>query len=411
MEANLPGLGIAFSHGLLSSLSACVYPLIPITTALFGGGQVKNWLHSFALAAIYVAGMAVTYVALGVIAALSGTVFGSYLGMPEVSFAFGVAFILLGLAFIGILPLPLPNFADKLQVKKSSSIFYPLVLGIFSGFIAAPCTAPLFGGILLEIANAAAESGSVTPGITQALAFSLGMGLPFLLIGGFALKLPKPGNWLNTVKYIGGVVLIAAGFHYIEDIIGPFPSAENIKLMVAVGIFLFILFFIMSAPLSHPPAKKSEKLKPASFLIIAAFGLFLITSPFAARQSQQPADGWYQSLDAALGAASENNSPVLIDFWAEWCVACHKMEEQLFPSAEFKELVEKHNLTLARLDFTDSSDSDKIEIAQKYYIKGLPTLVLTDSEGNMLHSFVGYKSKAATLAEMQTMIPRALNSE
>lgn len=410
----ITSLGVAAAQGLISSLSACVYPLIPITTALFGAGQVKHWGQGFFLSTIYVLGMSLTYVALGVTAALTGTVFGAYLGNPWVIAGFTAMFFYLGLAFIGVLPLPLPNFANAMQVKKKSTLGYPLLLGIISGFIAAPCTAPLFGALLLDIASDAAKSNSIIPGVSQAFAFSLGMGLPFFLIGGFALKLPKPGNWLQAVKYFGGAVLMAAGFHYLEDIIGPFPPEGMLVAAVITGLFLFITFIILSDPLNVPePGKESKtmKLKSASFLVIAAFGLFLLTAPFATGSSAENSGGeakWHTDLSDGLSIARKKDSYVIVDFWAEWCHACHEMEKSLFHSPEFLDYVKANNITLVRLNADEESVG---AVAERYAVRGLPTLVIVNEQGEMIYKTIGFRSNRLTMSELDFAAKRYMQKE
>lgn len=416
----LTDIAIAFFQGLLSSLSACVYPLIPITTTLFGAANVDKWYKGFFLSGVYVLGMSVTYVAIGLVAAFSGSVFGAYLGKPEVIFIFGLIFFYLGLGFMNILPLPIPNLGDKLHVEKSNSLLYPLLLGIFSGFIAAPCTAPLFGSLLIHIAENASSDQSILPGVIQAFSFSLGMGLPFLLIGGFALKLPKPGNWLNAVKYIGGTVLIAAGFHYMEDLLSSsFPPSDS-RLFVAllIGVPVFFLFVYFARPMIL--AEKSiEKLKKAVLLSIAAFGLFLATSPFANVKSDQPdivqsnsfhskedvSIVWHNSLKEGIEKAKKKQSYILIDFWATWCSACHLMEQELFPAKEFKTWAHKNQIVLIRLDFTEETE-EKQKIAEKYQLKGLPTLVFAKSDGKMIESLIGYRNKKVTMEQLQYLANR-----
>ncbi len=401
-------LAVAFLHGLISSLSACVYPLIPITTALFGAGVSRNLAQGFLVSFIYVMGMAFTYVALGVVAALMGSIFGAWMASPQAILVFAIVFFYLGLAFAGLLPLPLPNFAEKLQVKKTSSILYPLLLGIFSGFIAAPCTAPFFGGTLAQIAGAAAQEGSVLPGVLQALAFSFGMGLPFLLIGGFAMRLPKPGNWLVAVKYFGAVVLITAGYHYLEDLFAPFPENKSNLVVAFMGLVIAILFFLLAEPLKDMTVKSRwMKFQSAIWLAIAAFGLFLATTPISVliaagtspKRTAVQADLWYSDMVAGKKAAREKQGPILIDFWAEWCTACHEMDARLFQAKEFKELVQLYRVTLVRLDFTEPS-SDLEKLAEKYGIRGLPTLVLTDSNGEMFEALIGFYSKKASLRDL-----------
>lgn len=408
-------LGFAFVNGLISSLSACVYPLIPITTALFGAGQVSHWSKGLFLSFVYVVGMSLTYVALGIMAALGGSVFGAYMGNPSVILVFVAIFFLLGLGFLGVIPMPLPNFANTMQVKKSNSLWYPLVLGVFSGFIAAPCTAPLFGALLIEIAAHSSQESLWSP-IAQALSFSLGMGLPFLLIGGFALRLPKPGNWLGAVKYFGAAVLFAAGFHYLEDLFAPFP-AQNQVFWAIIGFLIFAVAIYWSRPTMSPEQKeKSKKIIDKKFsyvplLLLSGFGLFLATSLFTTatsplvsktnEQDWQPTElVWMYNLEEAQAKAQLENKPILIDFYADWCVACHKMKEQLFPSSDFHKFISDNNILLLQLDFTETGEKEE-QLIEKYMIPGLPALVFIHADGTMFHQVLGFRSKENTMQEFK----------
>lgn len=406
-------LGFAFVNGLISSLSACVYPLIPITTALFGAGQVSHWSKGLFLSFVYVVGMSLTYVVLGIIAALGGSVFGSYMGNPTVIVLFVFIFFLLGLGFLGVIPMPLPNFANTMQVEKSNSLWYPFVMGIFSGFIAAPCTAPLFGALLIEIA-ANSSQGSLWSPIAQALSFSFGMGLPFLLIGGFALRLPKPGNWLGAVKYFGATVLFAAGFHYLEDLFAPFPAQNNIFWAI-VGLLVFVVAIYFARPTMDPHQKEKskktldKKISYVSLLFLAGFGLFLTTSLFTTSsslsskndaQGQQTEVVWLYNLEEAQAQAQLENRPILIDFYADWCVACQKMKEQLFPSKDFQKFVLEKNIILLQLDFTETGEKEQ-QLIEKYMIPGLPALVFIKSDGKMFYQALGFRTKEATMKEFE----------
>jgi len=404
-------LTVAFTHGLISSLSACVYPLIPITTAIFGAGKAGKWGEGLLLSGIYVAGMAITYMALGVSAALTGTLFGSYMGNPIVVITFALLFFYLGLSFIDLLPLPLPNLGDKLQAKKSKSLIYPFVMGIFSGFIAAPCTAPLFGALLIEIATNASQHQSILPGVVQSLFFSLGMGAPFLAIGAFAIKLPKPGSWMRFVKFIGAAVLFAAGYHYIEDLYGPFPDQHNLITYSISGVLLFLIFLILADPGTSDEMGMRKKILTANFLLISGFGLFLATSPMASstQESQISTNQtgniiWYDSLNKGMEVASKNGSILMIDFWAEWCSSCHEMEEHLFRTKEFSRLIQTHNVTLVRLDYTVTDTQEKEDLAARYEIRGLPTLVFTDHKGKLITALLGFKNKQDSLNKINYIL-------
>lgn len=409
-------LAFSFTNGLISSLSACVYPLIPITTALFGAGQVSHWSKGLFLSFIYVLGMSFTYVALGLAASWGGNIFGAYMGSPAAIVIFVILFIVLALGFLNILPLPLPNFANSLQVKKSNSLAYPLLMGIFSGFIAAPCTAPLFGALLIDIASQSSQKTNFLPAVAQALAFSFGMGLPFLLIGGFALRLPKPGNWLGAVKYFGAAVLFAAAFHYAEDLFAPYP-AESPFVYATLGAVLFFNGMYFSRPLTPPDVKETSskqidnKFVYTAFLFLAGFGLFLLTSPFsssgknlrnrqkisvAATQNNSPNNiqelVWLHDLNATKEQALKEKRPILIDFYADWCSACLNMKYEFFPSQEFHDFVKEHNLLLVQIDFTEM-DTAKESLAEEYTIPGLPALVFLKANGTMFDQVLGYRSK------------------
>jgi thiol:disulfide interchange protein DsbD len=407
-------VGVAIVHGLISSLSACVYPLIPITTAIFGAGRTGHWLEGLWLSSIYVAGMSITYVALGIMAALTGTVFGSYMGSPVVIVVFSALFFLLGLNFLDIVKLPLPNFGDHLKAKKTGKFLYPFILGVFSGFIAAPCTAPLFGAILIDIAKNAAMQHSLVPGIVQALAFSIGMGIPFLLIGGFALKLPKPGKWLKAVKYVGAVVLFTAALHYLEDIIGPYPPEKSKYTMALLGLILFAIFLVLSEPLEEKENMTlRQKFSVIFFLLISAFGLFLSTSLFAtptgkvrAHQHdslQESTQKWYPDMTSALKAAKPGNL-LFIDFRADWCTACGKMENDVFVSKEFEKLVIENNIILVRLDFTEVDTPEKEGLINKYNVPGFPTISITDYKGETAGQILGYKNKEDFLQKVSKIV-------
>ena len=393
-----------YSQGLIAAFSACVYPLIPIITAVFGATQVKVWYKSLSLSMIYVAGMCLTYVALGIAASLGGSVFGSYMGNKWFIIAFGCIFFFLGLWFMGLIPVKIPNFANKLQIKNKNVVLYPLIMGIFSGFIAAPCTAPLFGALLIDIAAKASENQSIIPGTMRALSFSLGMGTPFLLIGGLSISLPKPGRWLQAVKYFGAAILFTAGFHYFQDLGIDFPPKGAEVSLAITGFFIFIVFFILAEPLTDPETDKSmTKPQVLTFLLIAAFGLFMATSPLASRSSNEVEKSslkWETSIQKALQEAEEKKAILLIDFWAEWCMACHEMDKKLFASSDFAEMAKKTNVILVRLDFTDEND-ENLKLAQKYDIKGLPTVVIANSKGDKLEDIIGFHSKDLAMYEIE----------
>jgi len=412
----------AFGWGVLSSFSACVYPLIPITTAIFVGGERKSWLQGLKAASTYTLGMSLTYGTLGIIAALTGAVFGKYIANPYVVATIAFVLIYLGLAYAHILPMPLPNFANRLQVNKKDNLLYPLVLGIFSAFIAAPCTAPFFGNLLVQIGTKAGEQHSIIIPALAAFAFAFGMGVPFLLIGLFSLRMPKPGAWLHAVEFAGAVTLIAAGFHYLEDLIADFPPPTQAFPFAVLGLAMAVTFFILAEPLKRDfHMSKRLRLNTAGMLIISGLGLFLFTSPFVKywgvdvktntgatsdvgkKTAMTLPEGklkWYKDLKEAKAIAAKENKILFIDFWADWCTACEVMEHKLFVKDEFIEFALANKLLPVRVDY--SSPTDELDkLANTYNIRGLPTVVLTKPDGELIHTLMGFYSKEYTMRELR----------
>lgn len=415
----------AFGWGLLSSFSACVYPLIPITTAIFAGGERKSWLQGFKAAGVYTLGMSVTYGTLGVIAALTGAVFGKYLGNPTVVGMIGFVLIYLGLAYAHLVPLPLPNFANRLQIGKKDGLAYPLILGVFSAFIAAPCTAPFFGNLLVQISKSAGEQQSVILPSLAAFAFAFGMGVPFLLIGLFSIRLPKPGAWLNAIEFAGAVTLIAAGFHYLEDLAGDFPPVAQAFPFAVIGFAMCLTFYILSEPMKREQNMTTRlRLNTAGMLMISGLGLFLFTSPFVkywgvdvknntgavsdagkktAMTLPQGKLKWYKDLAEAKAVAAKEGKILFIDFWADWCTACEEMEKKLFVKAEFIDFALENKILPVRIDY--SSPTDELDkLAQSYNIRGLPTVVLTKPDGELIHTLTGFYSKEYSMRELKSAL-------
>lgn len=415
----------AYGWGLLSSFSACVYPLIPITTAIFVGGERKSWWQGFQAAGVYTLGMSLTYGSLGLIAALSGAVFGKYFGNHIIIAIISFFLIYLGLAYAHLVPMPLPNFANRLQVGRREGHLYPLLLGIFSAFIAAPCTAPFFGSLLVQISRSANEGQSIFLPALSSFAFAFGMGTPFLLLGIFAIRLPKPGAWLKAVEYGGAVILIAAGFHYLEDIAGDFPPAAQAFPFAVIGLAMCVTFFILAEPLKmeHHMSRRL-KINTAGMLMMSGLGLFLFTSPFVkywgvevktntgavSENGKKPVmtlpQGklkWYKDLKEAKAIAAQEGKILFIDFWADWCTACEEMERKLFTKDEFINFALENKILPVRIDYSNPTDElDKL--AQTYSIRGLPTVVLTKPDGELIHTLTGFYSKEYSMRELKSAL-------
>src|SRR6266478_9234036 len=198
---------VLFLGGVLTSLTPCVYPLIPITVGIFGGGQSQHRSRSVALSATYVAGIAATYSALGVFAALSGKAFGAVLSSPAVVVLLAVFLVALAASMFGAFEIALPSaLQQKLSGVRAAGFAGAFGMGLVAGIIAAPCTGPVLAGVLTYVA---AQRNAVL-GFWMLFTYAIGMGLLFFVLGATSLRLPRSGPWMETVKSVLGIALVAA---------------------------------------------------------------------------------------------------------------------------------------------------------------------------------------------------------
>lgn len=212
--------GTIFLGGLLTSLTPCVYPLIPITVGVFGARQADSRGRAFVLTTAYVFGMGAVFSVLGVVAALSGKAFGSALGNPWVVTGLAIFMVVLASSMFGAFELALPSgLAVKLNNVGGGGLIGALLMGSVAGFLAAPCTGPVLTGVLAWV------SKTQDPLLGGGLLFiyALGIGVPFFLIGVFTVRLPKGGVWMEWVKSVFGVALLALAASYLRD---AFPAVR-----------------------------------------------------------------------------------------------------------------------------------------------------------------------------------------
>jgi cytochrome c-type biogenesis protein len=207
----------AFLGGLAISFTPCVFPLIPVTAGYIGVKAQGNRLQGLALGSIYVTGVAVTYAALGIIASLTGSVFGRISASPLTHLAVGLIIVLFSLAMFDLIYIPLPQVKNK-HVHRKGSFISTLLLGLSSGLVIAPCTTPVLGSILVLLS----EKGNAVYGGLLLLSFAFGMGCILLISAVFSAvlsSLPKAGVWMVVVKKAYAFLLLGAGVYFIVDAI------------------------------------------------------------------------------------------------------------------------------------------------------------------------------------------------
>ncbi len=368
----------AFAGGVLTSLTPCVYPLIPITVSIFGARRSASRAQAAALSGLYVLGIAAMYSALGVGAALTGKAFGSVLQNPWVIGGIAVIFTAMAASMFGAFELQLPaGLQARLSTVGGAGYLGALGMGLVAGVIAAPCTGPVLAAALTFVA----AKGSVAFGLSIMFAYALGMGLLFFAIGAFSVSLPKSGPWMETVKGIFGVALLAAAGVFLRDAfpaVKPLFSAARGAALVAAGAAgLGILLGAVQASFSGPGR---ERLAKAMGIALTVGGIVYASGSASARGGVTAADfPWIrQDESRALALARADGRPVIIDFWADWCAACRELDRDAWSNPRVRE--EASHFVALKMDGTD--DSPVFQRAfDKYGVVGMPTVIFIDSKG------------------------------
>ena len=378
-----------FIGGLLLSFTPCVFPMYPILTGIIvGQGDKLSTRRAFALSFAYVQGMAVTYTLLGIVVAIAGAQFQAMFQHPIVLIALSILFIFLALSMFGIFNLALPSsWQNKLNQlssnQKGGSYVGVLVMGAISGLVASPCTTAPLTGALLYIS----QSGDILLGASALYALSLGMGLPLLVLGSSGGKLlPKAGNWMNVIKNIFGLLLLAVPIFLLERF-----------LPVVVIEIMWVILILSAAGYFYTVNQDSNKTFGFGLRSVLIFLLFFVGANKAyqlvypnsqasvSQQSQQRGFVHIKNLaemNQAIAKANAQGKTVMVDLYADWCVACKEFEEYTFFEANVQKSLS--DTVLLQIDLTDTGSTDSVELMSHFDIFGLPSILFFDKQGNEL---------------------------
>ncbi len=364
---------VLFVAGFLTSLTPCVYPLIPITVSVFGARQAEHRGRSALLSGTYVGGIALTYSALGLFAALSGKAFGSALSSPPVIAL--LAFFLLALAasMFGAFDIALPfSLQQKLDSMKGAGFGRAFGMGLVAGIIAAPCTGPVLAGVLAFVAT----KRSAVLGFWMLFTYAVGMGVLFFILGTTSLRLPRSGPWMETVKSVLGVALIAAAVALVLPYLprpGQLPLSVK-AVAIAAGALAFAGVLAGALNLSfHGEARERAVKAVALGALFAGIALQFgwLGAPRGEKLAQIP---WLHDERMAVQQSRSSGKPLLIDFGAEWCAACKELDVHTWSDPVVAQEVAKKFVPL-KVDGTE--DTDQIEdLYKKYAVPGLPTVLM-----------------------------------
>ena len=384
-QSLITNLLIFFAVGVGLAFTPCVFPMFPILSSLIAGQQNLSTKKAFALSFVYIQGMAVTYAALGlVVAALGGQVQG-YLQHPFVLISFSLLFVSLAMSMFGWYEIKLPSsMMSKLtQVsnnQKGGNYVGVFLMGVLSGLIASPCTtAPLSAALLFV-----AQSGDYLVGGLTLYVLSLGMGLPLLLLGTSGGKLlPKAGGWMEQVKTLFGFVMLVVPLILLERLV----SADIILLMAGV-LALATALYLHHWQSSQTQSKLKTALWFAATLLVMT-GFTLTKNYFWPVQAVQVSSQSNEfkkvadlaELKEAVAQASNEGRMVMVDLYADWCVACKEFEHYTFPDAKVQS--EFSHYQLIQVDLTNS-DNKTIELMEEYTVFGLPSILFFNTQGKEL---------------------------
>ncbi|QIR93965.1 protein-disulfide reductase DsbD [Vibrio alginolyticus] len=369
------GVGLAFTP--------CVLPMYPILTSIVLGSGKLSQRRALGLSFVYVQGMALTYTLLGLVVASAGMQFQAAMQHPYVLIGLSVLFIALALSMFGLYSLQLPssvqtwlnNLSNKQQGGSSAGVF---AMGAISGLVCSPCTTAPLSGALLYVA----QSGDLLTGGIALYALAMGMGIPLILVAVFGNKLlPKAGGWMDRVKTLFGFILLAAPIFLLERIM---PEMWSTILWSALGIAAFGWLYHIKNSLEFGGWKQS------AVGIIAVLGLLASAQPILnywfgnnTTQTQQATVSFTRianvaELEEQLALAKAAGKPVMLDFYADWCVACKEFEKYTFhdPSVEAK----LQDFVLLQADVTKNQVQD-IELLKHMNVLGLPTIEFWDASG------------------------------
>jgi len=392
-DQSLLTLGLFFLLGLGLAFTPCVFPMYPILTSIIvGQGNKLTTGQAFRLSMAYVQGMAITYSLLGLVVASAGVKFQAAFQHPAVLIGISLLFIVLALAMFGVFTLQLPSsWQEKVSNisnnQQGGSIKGALVMGVLSGLVASPCTTAPLTGVLLYIA----QSGDMLYGALVLYILSLGMGLPLLVLGSSGGKiLPRPGAWMDLIKAIFGFLLLSVPLVLLARIL----SADILLVLTSLLVLVFAAFIQQSQQLFQKALARTLCWLIATVLISATVivNYQYWFAPKTAMVSQVAVSGetsvtagefidinTLADLDNELQKAKAAGQYVMLDFFAQWCVACKEFEHITFTDPSVK--VEMAKIRLLRIDVTDATPEQQ-QVLDKFQVLGLPTLLFFTPNGD-----------------------------
>ena len=378
---------LVFVGGILTSLTPCVYPLIPITVSIFGANESAGFLKSLLLSVVYVLGIVVTYSILGVAVASTGAVFGQVMANPWVVGFISLILVALGMSMLGVFEIRVPYaLQNRLNTVGGAGYAGALAMGTVAGVIAAPCTGPALAVVLTYIAT----TGSLFLGFWLMFTYALGMGLLFIGIGTFSgllSALPRSGGWMYVLENIFGIAIITLALYFLKDVVGPFQAfLRNAPEFFAIaGGLIIVGLWLSKLNERFKGISRRMQFRKACGVLLTVFGAYMVVGGL--QQPAGPELEWVDNETAGLEIAKREDKLLMLDFYASWCAACNELDHKTY--ADPGVAAKLDNYVNVKLDFTRNSETTKA-LTEKYQIPGLPVVIFMDAEGTILKRLTGF---------------------
>ncbi|HSP88845.1 MAG TPA: cytochrome c biogenesis protein CcdA, partial [Ignavibacteriaceae bacterium] len=369
------GLLLVFLGGLALNLTPCVYPLIPITIGYFGGQSEGSTGKLFMMGFLFLIGMAVTYSVIGVITALTGSIFGALLQNPIVIIGIALLFLVLSLSMFGVYEFKLPDSWVQKAGGAKQGYYGAFFMGLTMGIVAAPCIGPFVIGLVTYVAAKADPFF----GFLLFFVLAVGLGFPYLFLAVFSGKiknLPRAGEWMDAVKHIFGFILIGMAIYFLLPLL---PDSFSGYILPAYMLFVALWLLFVD--------KLANNIKGFRIFKIVFSILILAVAVYTFVPEEKNSVDWKPYSEGVI-PAEINSSGVIIDFYADWCIPCKELDA--FTFSDPKVIEQSKNFHTFKADMTKSLSDEVEALRNKYKIIGVPTVLILDSKGNEVKRITGF---------------------
>ncbi|MEQ1557700.1 MAG: cytochrome c biogenesis protein CcdA [Methyloglobulus sp.] len=448
--------GLMFIAGLLSVATPCVYPMLPITSMFVvgraNGDASKEKQHALA----YFAGMVLTYMALGLMAGMTGGAFNTFMQSAYVNLGFAVFFAFFAISLLGFYELSfMQNEVHSLdqQTSRVKGVTGTLLMGSVAGLVISPCVGPIVFALLLQVADNIAEKAAALAAVNQSLdfwgklaisgqgsvmmaGFGLGVGLPFFIISVVKFKkLPKAGYWMNKIKYAFGFMILYFAYIYLEKGMGVLGVESSTTVSLAIGMVAIWVAVVHCHVLTLLPrdAQPNQKVQHyvgvltilvGGWLVFASLGHLPFMKmaqaetfaqngavqtaksgvvPTALAVQEEAGISWYRSFEEAKKVAQKTGKPIFVDFYASWCANCTEFKKESANNAELNQALREKAIAVKLVDKEPEFEKFRASQEHRQLKIGLPYFAIIKPDGKVTWSGTDYKATQKMVAELNRL--------